>query len=134
MLEMGVRERVGSLCEQLSRWPSLEGIVRGAGAGGELDALLAALGGGGEPDPEQVARWVEAIGSACARKGLVAVTTRGHPFRPLPAGLRDTPAVRAWVCPRDRCDRVVLPEEAEAAPVCAIAGMAPMTVFTLPPP
>ncbi len=133
MLVMGVRERVGSLCEQLSRWPSLEGIIRDAGASGDLNALLAALNGDREPDPEQVASWAEAIESACARKGLVGVTSRGYAFRPLPAGLRDMPTTRAWVCPRDLCDRVVLPEEA-AAPVCAIAGRAPMTPFSLPPP
>jgi hypothetical protein len=50
----GARDRVGMLCDQLSRFPDLHGIIRDAGAGGELDELLAALGGEDEPDKDQV--------------------------------------------------------------------------------
>jgi hypothetical protein len=40
---------MGMLCDRLSRWPDLRGVIRDAGAGAELDELLAALGGEGEP-------------------------------------------------------------------------------------
>lgn len=130
---MAVRDHVGLLCDQLSRWPDLDGIIREAGAGAELDALLAMLGSAGEPDQDRVAGWVETIDDACARKGLAGITSREHTFQILPAGLSGGSAIQAWVCPRGQCDRVVLPEEAEVAPVCAVVGGAPMRSFTVPP-
>jgi hypothetical protein len=129
----GVRERVGMLCDQLSRWPNLHGIIRDSGAGGELDELLSALGGEHEPDQDRVLIWMRAIEDACARKGLTGIISREHTFRPLPTGLSAASDSRAWVCPQGRCDRVVLPEEAQTPPVCAVAGGAPMSAFTLPP-
>jgi len=131
---VGVRDQVGLLCGQLSNWPSLDGIIRDAGAGTELDALLAVLGSDDAPDPVRVAGWVETIEDACARKGLAGITSREYIFRPLPAGLSGTPGAQAWVCPRGRCDRVVLPEETVPTPVCAVAGGAAMSPFTVPPP
>ena len=35
-----VRDRLGLFCNQLARWPSLDAIVRDAGACRELDELL----------------------------------------------------------------------------------------------
>jgi hypothetical protein len=69
---VGVRDRMGLLCDQLSRWPDLDGIIRDAGAGAELEALLAVLGGEGESDEDRVAGWVEAIEDACTQKGARA--------------------------------------------------------------
>lgn len=126
----GVRNRVGMLCDQLSRFPDLHDVIRDAGADGELDKLLAALGGVDEPDEDQVLVWLQAIEDACARKGLAGVTSREHAFRPPFPGVSDS---WAWVCPRGRCDRVVLPEKARTPPVCAMDGGTPMTPFTLPP-
>jgi len=128
------RDGAGILCGQLSRWPDLHGIIRDAGAGGELDKLLAALGGEDEPDQDQVLAWLQVIEDACASKGLVGITSREHAFRPLPAGLFPASDLSAWVCPRGRCDRVVLPDEAQAPPACVVAGGTPMRPFTLPPP
>lgn len=130
----GVRDRVGMLCDQLSRWPDLRGIIRDAGAGGELDELLAALDSEGEPDPDRMLAWVQAIDDACARKkGLVGITSGEKSFRPLPPGPAGDLDCRAWVCPRGRCDRVVLSEETRTSPVCAAANGTPMSAFTLPP-
>jgi hypothetical protein len=130
----GARDRVGMLCDQLSRFPDLRGIIRDASADGELEKLLAALGGQDEPDQDQMLAWVQAIEDACARKGLAGITSRGKAFRPLPTGLSAASGFPVWVCPRGRCDRVVLPEEAQTPPVCAVAGGTPMSAFTLPPP
>jgi hypothetical protein len=127
----GARDRVGTLCDQLSRFPDLDGIIRDGGAGGELEELLAALGGD-EPDQDQMLAWLQAIEDACARKGLAGIASRELAFRPLPTGLSAASGSRAWVCPRGRCDRVVLPEEAQTPPVCAVAGGTPMNPFTLP--
>lgn len=129
----GARARVGMLCDQLSRWPDLHGVIRDAGAGGELDELLAALGAQEDPHQDQILVWLQAIEDACARKGLAGITSREHAFRPLPAGLYEDPDFPAWVCPRGRCDRVALPEEERTPPVCAVAGGTPMRVFVLPP-
>jgi hypothetical protein len=127
------RDRVGMLCDQLSRFPDLHDIIRNAGADKELDGLLAALGGAGELDQERMLAWLQAIEDACARKGLAGITSREHGFRPLPAGLSATSNIPVWVCPRGRCDRVVLPEEAQTPPVCAVTGGTPMMPFALPP-
>ena len=129
----GARDRVGMLCDQLSRFPDhLPGIIRSGGAGRELDELLAALGGEDEPDKDQMLAWLNDIEDACASEGLAGVTSREHAFRPLPPGY-ETSGPQAWVCPRGRCDRVVLPEEARTPPVCEVAGGTPMNPFTLSP-
>jgi hypothetical protein len=96
------------LCDQLSRFPDhLPDIIRSGGAGQELDELLAALGGEDEPDKDQMLAWLNDIEDACASEGLAGVTSREHAFRPLPPGY-ETSGPQAWVCPRGRCDRVVL--------------------------
>jgi hypothetical protein len=150
------RDRVGMLCDQLSRFPDLYDIIRDAGAGGELDKLLDALSGEDEPDEDQALVWLQAIDDACARKGLAGITSREHAFRPLPPGLPPSrfhplsrwlslplgklpvpvspdPSSDAWVCPRNLCARVVLPEETQTRPVCAVADGTSMRPFALPP-
>lgn len=104
----GVRNRVGMLCDQLSRFPDLHDVICDAGADGELDKLLAALGGVDEPDEDQVLGWLQAIEDACARKGLAGITSREHAFRPRPPGCPRPPSSRcgcvrragatAWCC------------------------------------
>lgn len=127
------RDRVGMLCDQLSRWPDLPGIIRDAGAGSELDELIAALGSEELPDQGRVIAWVQAIDDACARHGLAGLTSRENPFRPLPIGLSEDAGPRAWVCPRGHCNRVVLYEEKQTPPVCVAGGGTPMRRFGLPP-
>lgn len=127
------RERLGALCDQLSRWPKLHRIIRDAGAGNELDALLTSLGSNDDLDQDQMLFWVEAIEEACGRKGLVGITTRDKVFRLLPDGLSAPGAPRAWVCPRDRCDRVVLPGDTQIPLTCAVSGGTPLRPFDLPP-
>ena len=125
-----VRERLGSLCAELSRWASLDRIIRGAGAEPELDELLTAIGGEGL-DPERARVLLDAIEEACKRGGL-DVLPRGSGLRPLPPGTSLSSGGESWVCPRACCDRVVLAEEADVPPVCAAAGGMPMKRWVLP--
>lgn len=126
------RNRVGMLCDQLSQWPDLRDIILDAGAGGELDELLTALGAEDEPDQDLMLACVRAIENACARKGLAGITSRDKAFRPLPPGTSPIPGLRAWVCPWGRCDRVVLPEETQAPPVCVVGNGTSMDPFAPP--
>lgn len=128
------RGRMGMLCDQLSRWPDLPSIIRSAGAGGDLDELLAALGAEDEPDQGRMLAWIQAIEEACARTGLVGITSRDKAFHPLPPGVSPDSRVRAWVCPRGRCGRVVLPEETQTPPVCVVGGGTPMRTHITPSP
>ena len=121
---------MGSLCSGLSRWASLDGVIRGAGAGPELDELLTAIGGEG-PDPKRARVLLDAIEEACKRRGLDGVT-RESKFRPLPFGPSES-GIEGWVCPRGWCDRVVLAEETDDPPVCAVAGGMPMKGFRVSP-
>ena len=124
-----VRERLGYLCADLSRWASLDGIIRGAGAGPELDELLTAIGSEG-PDPNRARVLLDAIEEACKRGGL-DVIPRGSRLRPLPPGTSLSSGSESWVCPHGCCDRVVLAEETDAPPVCAAAGGMPMKRWVL---
>jgi hypothetical protein len=122
------RERLSRLCNDLSRWASLAGIIRDAGASSELDALLTVIGSGGKPDPERVRALLNAIEEACKRLGLDGVTRESR-FRPLPKGLLASPVGESWVCPRGCCARVVLADETDDWPVCVLAGGEPMKRF-----
>lgn len=129
-VEDRTRDRLGLLCTQLSRSASLERIIREGGARTELDRLRAAVSSDSTTDPAQLVRWLDAIEEACARWGLSGTTIRR--YRELPPDL-PLPRVEAWTCPRAECGRVVLPDEAGAAPTCVIAGQAPMKHFQVPP-
>jgi hypothetical protein len=131
---VNIGDRVGALCAQLSRWDSLEGIIRDGGAGEALDELMAAVRGDAAQVPDQLARLLDDIEEACARRGLAGITSRGQRHLTLPPGLSgpaEEGASPAWVCPCSRCERVVFPEQAETAPMCVIAGaaMKPFLVF-----
>ena len=125
-----IRDRLGLFCDQLSGWPTLARTIRDGGGGSALDDLLALLNGVAEPDAARVLELLGAIDDACARRGLVGLTSREPGTGVLPPGMV-TVETSAWVCPRGRCDRVVLPDES-AAPVCSATGGAPMTRFTIP--
>jgi hypothetical protein len=130
----GVRDRVGVLCGQLERWPTTEKIIREAGAGAALDELRAALTGDAV-DPARLAALLDAIEDACARSGLVGITSREHGYRPLPPGLplSSAPAENApRVCPLGQCDRVVFSGETDTEPMCVVSGgvsLRPFPVF-----
>lgn len=125
-----VRDRLGSLCVELSRWGQLENFIRESGAASELDELLAAVSGE-RLDPERALVLLEGIGEACKRGGL-DWPPRSR-FRSLPPGMSAPPAVESWVCPRGYCDRVVLADETGDSRVCRTAGRIPMRSFRLPP-
>lgn len=74
---VNVGDRVGALCAQLSRWDSLEGIVRDGGAGEALDELVAAVRGDAAQEPDRLARLLDDIEEACAHRGLAGITSRG---------------------------------------------------------
>lgn len=114
-----VRDRLGLVCEQLSRWPKVEGIVRGAGGGEALDALLAALATDTAPNAERLDEWISAIEDAARRAGLQGIASR---FRQVP-----TEPAEEWGCPRGHCDRLSsLSEIPEAPSACWIAGSTPL--------
>jgi hypothetical protein len=122
-----VRDRLGSLCAQLGKWASLDGIIRDARVGQELDELLTAIADG-VLDPKRVRELLDAIDEACKRRGLDGVTQQSR-FRPLPKGTSVSSVGESWVCPRGCCDRVVLAAETDDPPVCAAAGGTPMKRF-----
>jgi len=116
---------------ELSRWPSLARIIRDNGAGQELDELLASSAGPGL-DPERGNVLLDAIEEASLRAGLSGLT-RTTGFRPLPPGTSLLAGAPSWVCPHGGCDRVVLEEESNSAPACAVAGGVPMKSFRVSP-
>jgi hypothetical protein len=139
-----LRDRVGLLCDQLSRWPSLYTTIHDAGVDTELAELLTVLAETGDPDQARIQALLDAIDEACKHIGLAALTTRSMGLDPggltLPAGL-DLPsgldgtagAVVGWTCPLRRCDRVVTAGETAQQPTCAARQNSPMTPYTLPP-
>ncbi len=125
-----VRDRLGLFCNQLARWPSLDAIVRDAGACRELDELLAAISGAG-PEPERAGMLLDAIDEACRHRGLEGITRVG--FQPLPKGMSVSSVAEGWVCPRGFCDRVVLAEESDEPPLCVALGGTPMKRYPSSP-
>ncbi|MFD5728312.1 hypothetical protein ACFWMT_19775 [Streptomyces sp. NPDC058368] len=116
------RERVGLLCDQLSRWPSLQTTIRDGGAEDELRDLLRQLASETAPDNQRVSELLDAIERACALQGLPGLTSRtsNNPvdMTTLPPGMTDVRSVVGWTCPIKRCNRVVTPDETSQPPTC----------------
>ncbi|MFF2409593.1 hypothetical protein [Streptomyces sp. NPDC058092] len=111
----------------------MEQEIRNAGAGNELDELLAMPSGGAGVDAKRAKALLDAIDDACARYGLAAVTVRSYGDAQLPAGFGRPPATveqDKWICPQGFCGRVVFSEEAPTPPACAAGGI-PMAPFRL---
>ncbi|MET8206230.1 hypothetical protein ABZT51_09315 [Streptomyces sp. NPDC005373] len=135
-----MRNRLGLLCDQLTRHPSMVEEIDDAGVGRELRELLGLVGGGSQADQDQdrASELLDAIEEGCARHGLAALDLRAHKDVRLPDGFRlasgeaaplsDWAAGGAWVCPWGRCGRVVFPDEVPARPECA-AGREPLRPF-----
>ncbi|CAN3985934.1 hypothetical protein [Kitasatospora purpeofusca] len=125
-MDLLLRDRVGTLCEQLSRWPSLRTSIRDGGGEHALTELLALLTGTTDPEGPRVSELVDAIEDACARQGLAGLTTRevGSPggIPALPPGMSGAPEIMGWTCPLGRCNRVVTPDETAHPPTCAAHG------------
>lgn len=144
----GVRDRLGMLCDQLTRHRAMATEIDAAGAGPQLEELLDLLlsttpdTSGAPVSPARLGVLLDAIEDACARHGLADLDVRGPvDGRPgdgrLPPGFvltTDGAAANgagpadAWVCPWGRCGRVVFHEEAAAPPACA-AGDEPLRAY-----
>lgn len=140
----GIRDRLGQLCDQLTRHGSMATEIDAAGAGPELRELLAHLAAAtdaGTPvHGERLGELLDTIEDACARHGLVTLDVRSPAdarpgsarlppgFGPPTDGGATNGTVDAWVCPWGRCGRVVFPEETTGRPTCA-AGAAPLHAF-----
>lgn len=129
----GTPNRLGVLCDQLTRHESMAAEIDTAGAGPQLRELLelvrsgtATAGGARETE------LLDTIEDACVRHGLSALDVREYGNAQLPLGFGLPPeggTASAWVCPWGNCGRVVLPDEAGAsAPRCA-AGDEPLRAF-----
>ncbi|MEU6106281.1 hypothetical protein [Streptomyces flaveolus] len=141
----GVRERLGQLCDQLTRHGTMAAEIDAAGAGPELAELLGLLStadASGDGDlVERLGDLLDAIEEACARHGLVTLDVRSPAdarpgdgrlppgFGPAPDGTAAQRTVDAWVCPWSRCGRVVFPEETATAPPACAAGDTPLYAF-----
>ncbi|MGV9697148.1 hypothetical protein ACWDTR_15510 [Streptomyces sp. NPDC003470] len=141
----GVRDRLGRLCDQLTRHGTMGAEIDAAGAGRELAELLGLLSmadTSGDGDlAERLGDLLDTIEEACARHGLVTLDVRSPAgerpgdgrlppgFGPASDGTAAQRAVDAWVCPWSRCGRVVFPEEAATAPPACAAGGTPLHAF-----
>ncbi|MBV1956631.1 MULTISPECIES: hypothetical protein [Streptomyces] len=136
-----VRDRLGVLCDQLTRHRTMAAEIEAAGAGPQLEELLGLLptapdASGAPASTARLGALLDAIEDACARHGLADLDVRGLEHlrsadARLPPGFALTPGgtpaagadpVDAWVCPWSHCGRVVFPEEATARPACAAGG------------
>jgi len=134
-MDTPLRDRVGLLCEQLSRWPTLHATIRDAGAHTELDELLTILAAPKEPDRDRVLTLIDAIDQACTKVGLAGLTSRTKALSAgltLPGGLEGDPSLAGWTCPLHRCERVVISQEVDGTPTCAARQNTPMTPYVLP--
>ncbi|MFI2286482.1 hypothetical protein [Streptomyces niveus] len=133
----GTRNRLGVLCDQLTRHESMAAEIDTAGAGPQLRELLELVRGGAATAAEaREAELLDSIEDACVRHGLSALDVREYRDALLPEGFYQSTdgaqTAKAWVCPWGNCERVVFPEEAGAsAPQCA-AGGEPLRAFPAP--
>lgn len=114
-----VGDRVGLLCDELSRWPELTQTIRDGGAQAQLNEVLKLLADPNDSNEQHMAQLLDAIEDACARQGL-ALQTRAIPSLPPGTGWHGG-GLAGWTCPLDRCTRVVLPDETTDPPTCAAA-------------
>lgn len=128
----GARNRLGVLCDQLTRHASMAAEIDSAGAGPQLRELLELVRSGtATAEGAREAELLDTIEDACVRHGLSALDVREYGNARLPIGFGlppDTGAAAAWVCPWGNCGRVVLPDEADAVPRCAV-GDEPLRAF-----
>ncbi|MER7693829.1 hypothetical protein [Streptomyces sp. NPDC097610] len=123
-MDEAVGDRVGMLCDQLSRWPELATMIRDGGGQAQLEELLTLLADRSAYDERRISALMDAIEDACARQGLPGLTRR---LPPLPPGMGTAQRTTGhgepagWTCPLDYCSRVVLPEETPSPPTCAAA-------------
>lgn len=132
----GTPNRLGVLCDQLTRHASMAAEIETAGAGPQLRELLELVrSGAGTAGGAREKELLDSIEDACVRHGLSALDVRefGNARLPLGFGLpSDEQVARAWVCPWGDCGRVVLPETGEeSAPHCA-AGGEPLRAYPAP--
>lgn len=132
----GTRNRLGVLCDQLTRHESMAAEIETAGAGPQLRELLELIrSGAATAAGARETELLDSIEDACVRHGLSALDVREYGNARLPLGFglpSEESAARAWVCPWGNCGRVVLPDEAGAsAPRCA-AGDEPLRAFPAP--
>jgi len=135
-MDGALRDRVGLLCDQLSRFPTLHTTITNAGAHTELAELLTTLAGSHEPDQDCVLALIDAIDHACTKVGLAGLTSRIKTLDAslnLPGGLEADSGLAGWTCPLQRCSRVVILQEADGTPTCAARHNTPMTPYILPP-
>jgi hypothetical protein len=124
-----VRERLGSLCGQITQHADMEGEIRDAGAGRQLDEVLTAVRAGDTLDPKKLIALLNEIEEACSSRGLAGVTTKSRNYEVLPPGFDAAPKEEpsTWICPSGRCARTVFDEESAAPPLCAAGGGVTMT-------
>jgi len=135
IMDAALRDRVGLLCDQISRFPTLQGIIADAGALTELTGLLTMLADPHEPDQARVGALLDAIDQACSKTGLVGLTSRTKGLEAglsLPGGLAADPGLAGWTCPLERCGRVVIRQEADGTPTCAARQNTPMRPYLSP--
>ncbi|MEU0525230.1 hypothetical protein [Streptomyces niveus] len=128
----GARNRLGVLCDQLTRHGSMTAEIEAAGAGPQLRELLDLVrGGAATADGVREKELLDTIEDACVRHGLSALDVREYGNARLPLGFGlppDEQVARAWVCPWGNCGRVVLPETGATGvtdaptPTCAAGG------------
>lgn len=146
-MDAEVRNRIGILCRQISRRPSLVTAIGEIGARPALDELLTALAGPAEPGQARIIELLDAIDHAGKSRGLTGLTSpgkaldAGHCLPPglvagpdsLPPGFSGAPKPIGWTCTLRRCDRVDVPAHAaDGTPTCAASGNKPLRPYPEP--
>lgn len=122
-MDADTRERIQSLCDQLSKWPSIRDQIGTL----DLDTLRGLLNSPAAPDEARIVELLDAVEQAGARAGLPGLTSgiRSGAIPGLPDGFK--PSIVGWTCPVKRCARVVLAGNGVGVPICGAtsAEMAP---------